>query len=132
MKAQLNLRSTLGNTTSLQRGSAALAALALMALIGALSIYLSRPSAPAIPTAHLSVPAPSKLNVPISGTGSAYDGGHYGSAVPTGSATVSDWILALARSTTAGTTLGSYRHRARPPTCRSCDRVQSSVLNPQS
>ena len=82
MKAQLNLRSTLSNTTSLQRGSAALAAVALMALIGALVIYLSRPSAQTIPTARVSVPAPSKLNVPISGTGSAYDGGHYTGAQP--------------------------------------------------
>jgi hypothetical protein len=116
MKAQINLRSTLSNTTSVQRGSAALAALVLMALIGALLIYLSRPSAQAIPTARVSVPAPRvspnvpvigtgsvydgghygglrpaprvSPNVPVIGTGSVYDGGHYGSAIPTGSATI--------------------------------------------
>src|SRR5436190_1194455 len=116
MKAQINLRATLRNTTAWQRGSAALAALVLMALIGALLIYLPRPSALSIPTARVSVPAqrvspnlpvigtgsaydsghytgslPAQRvspNLPVIGTGSVYDGGHYGSAVPTGSATV--------------------------------------------
>ena len=46
MKAQINLRWTLNNTTALQHGSAALAALALMALIGALLIYGVRPGVP--------------------------------------------------------------------------------------
>jgi hypothetical protein len=82
MKAHINLRSTLSNTTTLQRGSAALAALALMALIGALLVYVSRPSAQSIPRPRASVPAQRvspNPNVPISGTGSAYDGGAYGS-----------------------------------------------------
>jgi hypothetical protein len=78
MKAQINLRSMLGNTTALQRGSAAVAALALMALIGTLLIYLARPSAPAIPKARVSVPAARVApKVPNFGTGSVYDGGHY-------------------------------------------------------
>src|SRR6476661_8197058 len=89
MKAQFNLRSTLSNTTSLQRGSAALAALVLMALIGMLLINVSRPSALSIPMARVSVPAQRvSPNVPVIGTGSAYDGGHYGSAVTTGRATI--------------------------------------------
>jgi hypothetical protein len=80
MKAQINLRATLSNTTALQRGSAALA---LMALIGALLIDGARPSAPAIPTARVSVPAQRvSPNVPISGAGSAYDGRHYTGALP--------------------------------------------------
>jgi hypothetical protein len=111
MKTQLNLRSTFSNTTALQRGGAALAALALIALIGAQLIHVARPSAPALPQARVGVPAqrgnnrldfgtgsvydgghyvtsqpvkrvsPKVLNF---GTGSVYDGGHYGSAVPTG------------------------------------------------
>ena len=88
MKAQFNLRATLNNITALQRGSAALAALALLALIGVLLVTIARPCAPAIPKARVSVPAQRMSpNVPISGTGSAYDGGHYGSTIPTGNAT---------------------------------------------
>ena len=77
MKAQINLRSRFSNTTALQRRSATLAALALMTLIGALLIYVARPSAPLLPKARVSVAATHNPNVPISGTGSAYDGGHY-------------------------------------------------------
>src|SRR6266508_4490933 len=83
MKAQINLRATLRNTTAWQRGSAALAALVLMALIGALLIDVARPSAQAIPTARVSVPAQRvSPNVPVIGSGSAYDGGHYTGSLP--------------------------------------------------
>jgi hypothetical protein len=76
MKAQINLRSTLTNSTTWQRGSAALAALTLLALIGTLLIYLSRPSAQAIPQARVGTPA-QRGTMPNFGTGSVYDGGHY-------------------------------------------------------
>jgi hypothetical protein len=83
MKAQINLRSTLNNTTTLQRGSAALAAVALMALIGALLIYAARPSTQPIPKARVSIPAQHvSPNLPVIGAGSAYDGGHYTGALP--------------------------------------------------
>jgi hypothetical protein len=78
MKAQINIRSTLSNSTALQRGSAALAAVALLALIGALMIYVVRPSTQAIPPARINIPtqrvSPNALDF---GTGSVYDGGHY-------------------------------------------------------
>ena len=78
MKAQLNLRTTLSNTTAMQRGSVALAALALMVLIGTLVVVGARPSTAATPKGRVSVLAQRvSPNVPISGTGSAYDGGHY-------------------------------------------------------
>src|SRR3954471_2996254 len=80
MKAHITLRSTLSNTSSLQRGGAALA---LMALISALLIYVARPSAQSIPRAQVGIPVQrTSPNVPISGTGSAYDGGHYTGALP--------------------------------------------------
>jgi hypothetical protein len=82
MKAQINLRSTLNTTTAWQRGSAALAALALMILAGALLMYVSRPSVQSIPRAHVNIPASLGHNAPAIGTGSAYDGGHYVSAAP--------------------------------------------------
>jgi hypothetical protein len=82
MKAQINLRSTLSNTTALQRGSAALAALALMALISALLIYVVRPSVPVIPKARVAVPAQRGNNRLDFGTGSVYDGGHYVTSQP--------------------------------------------------
>ena len=77
MKAQINLRSMLSNSTALQRGSAALAALALMALIGALLIYVARPSAPLLPKARVNTPSQPGNNMLGFGTGSVYDGGHY-------------------------------------------------------
>ena len=53
----------------------------LMALLGTLLIDVARPSAPAIPKVHVSVRAQRvSPNVPVIGTGSAYDGRHYGSA----------------------------------------------------
>ena len=82
MKAQINLRSTFRNTTTLQRRSAALTALVLTALIGTLLIYIARPSAQSIPTGRVSLPAHRGNNVPVIGTGSAYDGGHYVDTLP--------------------------------------------------
>jgi hypothetical protein len=78
MKAQINIRSTLSNSTVLQRGSAALAAVALLALIGALLIYVVRPSTQSIPPTPISIPTQRvSPNVLDFGTGSVYDGGHY-------------------------------------------------------
>ena len=77
MKAQINLRSTLSNSTALQRGSAVLAAVALMALIGALLLYVARPSAPANPKARSGAAVQRSNTMPGFGTGSVYDGGHY-------------------------------------------------------
>jgi hypothetical protein len=76
MKAQIDLRSTLNNSTPLQRGGAALAALGLLALIGVLFIYSVGTSVPATPEAG-TAPAQHTASTPNFGTGSVYDGGHY-------------------------------------------------------
>ena len=74
MKAQITLRSTLSNSTALQRWSVALVALAL---IGALLVYVARPPAPLLSTARVSAPAQRGNSMLDFGTGSVYDGGHY-------------------------------------------------------
>ena len=77
MKTQINLRSTFSNSTTLQRGSAALTALVLLALIGALLIYVAR-LARNRSRRHVSVFRHTEETTCRSfGTGSAYDGGHY-------------------------------------------------------
>jgi hypothetical protein len=82
MKAQINLRSTFSNTTTWQRGGAALAALSVLALIGVLVIANLRSDAESFPAARMSLPANNRSNGPVIDTGSAYDGGHYAGALP--------------------------------------------------
>jgi hypothetical protein len=79
MKTHLTLRSTLSNTSWTQRGAAAL--LLIAALIFTLTLAL-RPNthAPAsAPAVQQAAPAARNPNMPVIGTGSAYDGSHYGS-----------------------------------------------------
>jgi hypothetical protein len=77
MKAHITLRSTIGNTSWLQRGAAALlVAVVVFTLAAALrpNVYM--------PAVQHAAPAARHSNVPISGTGSAYDGGAYGIVRP--------------------------------------------------
>ena len=80
MKTYITLRSTWSNTSWTQRGATALL---LAALLFTLTLAL-RPNthAPAsAPAVQQAAPAARNPNVPITGTGSAYDGSHYGSLV---------------------------------------------------
>jgi hypothetical protein len=82
MKTPITLRSTLSNASWTQRGAAAL--LLAAALIFALTLIL-RPNthAPAAtPAVRQAALAARNLNVPISGAGSAYDGGTYSAVQP--------------------------------------------------
>jgi hypothetical protein len=85
MKTYFNLRSTINNGSWSQRGLAALAVLAVAAVVGITLMQVLRsgmPAIPAAPAAQVANPARPNPNVPISGTGSAYDGGSYGSPWP--------------------------------------------------
>jgi hypothetical protein len=76
MKTYITLRSTLSNVSWTQRGAAALL---MAALIFTLALAL-RPNTHALvstPAVRQAAPAARNPNVPISGTGSAYDGGSY-------------------------------------------------------
>jgi hypothetical protein len=76
MKSYITLRSTLSNVSWAQLGAAALVLMA--ALVFALTLAL-RPSThvPAPPsTVRQAAPASISPNLPVFGTGSAYDGGH--------------------------------------------------------
>jgi hypothetical protein len=82
MKTDLTLRSTLSNTSWMVRGAAALAVAPLMFTL-ALALRPNAQVPAAAPAIQHAVPAArTSPNVPISGTGSAYDGGHYGSFTP--------------------------------------------------
>jgi hypothetical protein len=84
MKAYNNLRTMIHSTFWFQLSVAALAALLLATAIGIGLARLPYPvvQAPAAPRVRLAVPALRNPNVPISGTGSAYDGGAYGTVRP--------------------------------------------------
>jgi hypothetical protein len=76
MKSYITLRSTLSNVSWAQLGAAALVLMA--ALVFALTLAV-RPSTrvPApLSTVRQAAPAATNPNLPVIGTGSAYDGGH--------------------------------------------------------
>jgi hypothetical protein len=77
MKTDITFRSTLSNASWAQR--IAVAALLLVVLMFTLTLALSSTTrAPTSPsTAHQAAPAARNPNVPVIGTGSAYDGGSY-------------------------------------------------------
>jgi hypothetical protein len=82
MKTYFNIRSTIGNNSWPRRGLIVLATLAMAAVIGIALIQALRPGSQAIPgtpAVQVAKPATPNPNLPISGTGSAYDGGSYGS-----------------------------------------------------
>ena len=82
MKAYFTLRSTLSNVSWSQRGMAALLLAALIfTLILALRPNTHTPAS--TPAIRQAAPAARNPNVPISGTGSAYDGGSYVTKRPT-------------------------------------------------
>jgi hypothetical protein len=73
MKTYITLRSTLSSVSWIQRGVAALLMAALMfTLILALQPNTHAPAS--TPAVRQATPAARNPNVPISGTGSAYDG----------------------------------------------------------
>jgi hypothetical protein len=81
VKTNVTLRSTLSNASWIQRGTTALLAAALMF---ALTLAL-RPNThvpPSTPAVRQAAPAARNPNMPVIGTGSAYDGGSYGTRQP--------------------------------------------------
>jgi hypothetical protein len=80
MKTHINLRLTFSNRSWPQRGLAVLAVLAVAAVVGITLIQALRAGLgvdPAAPAAQIASPAQSTNSAPISGAGSAYDGGAY-------------------------------------------------------
>ena len=80
MKTSLDFRSMIYNSSWPQRSLAALAALAVAAVVGITLLQALRPgvqAVPAAPAAQAAKPTALNPNVPISGTGSAYDGSAY-------------------------------------------------------
>jgi hypothetical protein len=82
MKTHITLRSTFSNTSWFQRGAAALLLAVVILTLTLLALLPNTPAPVAPPVVRQAAPAARNPNVPISGTGSAYDGGHYGSRVP--------------------------------------------------
>jgi hypothetical protein len=81
VKTNATLGSTLSNASWIQRGTTALLAAALMfALTLALQPNIHVP--PSAPAVHQAAPAVRNPNIPVIGTGSAYDGGSYGTQRP--------------------------------------------------
>jgi hypothetical protein len=76
MKTYITLRSTLSNVSWTQRGAAALLMAALIITL-ALALRPNTHASVFTPAVRKAAPAARNPNVPISGTGSAYDGGSY-------------------------------------------------------
>src|SRR5262245_10439948 len=81
MKIPITLRSTLSNISWMVRGAAALLVAALIFTI-ALTLRPNAQVPAAAPAIQQAAPAARNPHVPISGTGSAYDGGAYGITRP--------------------------------------------------
>ena len=82
MKTQITLRSTLSNTSWMVRGTAALLVAAALIFTIALALRPNAQAPAAAPAIQQAAPAARNPHVPISGTGSAYDGGTYGAVRP--------------------------------------------------
>ena len=76
MKTYITLRSTLSGTSWTRRGTMALLVAALIAAL-ALALRPNTPAPASRPAVRQVVPAARNPNMPVIGTGSAYDGGTY-------------------------------------------------------
>jgi hypothetical protein len=81
MKPPITLRSTLSNTSWSQCGAVALLLVAALMFTLTLALRANTYAPASAPAVRPAAPAARNLNVPITGTGSAYDGSHYGSLV---------------------------------------------------
>jgi len=78
MKIPITLRSTLSNISWMVRGTAALLVAAALIFTIALTLRPNAQPPAADPAIQQAAPVARNPHVPISGTGSAYDGGTYG------------------------------------------------------
>src|SRR5262249_32203790 len=115
MKTHINLRSTSGNSSWIQRGAAALAAIIVTAVAGITLMHTLRPGTQALPGAlapRVAVPSERSRHLPALGSGSAYDGGVYVRAFPAGRA-ASNMPVAGASSAYDGGAYAAVRRTSR-------------------